>query len=92
MEYEGSRKPFWFAIGPTQHVIFTENEGSREKFGFMNHANILSQSSRTISGEIPERILTSFKPVDTSLLVYKDKLLHSEILIYEIEFGLSLPL
>jgi hypothetical protein len=91
MEYEGSRKQFWFAIGPTQHVIFTENEGSREKFGFMNHANILSQSSRTISGEIPERILTSFKPVDTCSFI-KINYSTQKFLIYEIEFGLSLPL
>ncbi len=34
MEYEDSRKQFWCSIGPTQNVIFTENEGSRENLAF----------------------------------------------------------
>lgn len=46
----------------------------------MNRADLLPQSSRNIAGEIPERILTSHKPVDTSLLLHRDKLLRSEIL------------
>ncbi len=44
-----------------------------------SHAALLPPSSRFIAGDIPERILTSCKPVDISLRLYRERLLKSEI-------------
>ena len=43
------------------------------------HAALLPPSSRLIVGDIPDRILTSCKPVDISLRLHRDRLLRSEI-------------
>ena len=43
------------------------------------HSALLPPSSRRIAGDIPERILTSCKPVGISLRLHRERLLKSEI-------------
>jgi hypothetical protein len=42
-------------------------------------ADILTQSSRIIAGEIPERISSSCRPIDISFRLHRERLLCSEI-------------
>jgi len=44
-----------------------------------SHAALLPPSSRRIAGDIPERILSSCKPVGISLRLHRERLLKSEI-------------